>query len=310
VRSILDYLQLYRDLGFCVIPALPRSKRPAVDWMEFQTRQPSDEEYDEWTRKYWSRTEPYNLGVVCGRVSGGLVNLDFESVEAYRRFFPKHRKLEEETMTVKTSRGIHVYLRTADPEPVLSFKVPQLDMEVRSEGCFVVLPPSIHPSGKRYVLNPIFFDKPNITVVEDLAESLWRRIEELGVKKPANVIEKALEERMGKAYRGEDPPCIKRLLEGFTEGWRNEAAMRLTSYWLYTRKLKAESVWKRLKDWNAKNRPPLDERELKSVLDHVAKYGYRYGCHSLMPFCDRSECRFAKETGGIEILAKKPIEYI
>jgi len=291
VKSILDYLQLYRDLGFCVIPALPRSKRPAVDWMG--------------TRKYWSRTEPYNLGVVCGRVSDGLVNLDFESVEAYRRFFPKYYELEEDTMTVRTSRGVHVYMRTADFKPVLSFKIPQLEMEVRSEGCFVVLPPSVHPSGKQYVLNPIFFDKPNIIIVKDLVESLWRR-----VKKPVNAIERVLEERLGKAYRGDDPPCIKRLLEGFSEGWRNEAAMRLASYWLYTRKLKPESVEERLRKWNMKNRPPLDERELKSVLDHVAKYGYRYGCHSLMPFCDRSECKFAKETGGIDILAKKPIEYI
>ena len=312
MKSILDYLQLYRDLDFCVIPALPHSKRPAVDWMEYQTRQPSDKEYEEWTRKYWSRTQPYNLGVVCGRVSDGLVNLDFESVEAYQKFFPKHQELEENTMTVKTARGVHVYLRSADTEPIMSFKIPQLEMEVRSEGCFVVLPPSIHPSGVQYILHPLFFSDPKIITVDDLLEALWRRIEDLGVKKPRDYLSEALLERLQnrKAYRGPDPPCIRRLLEGFKEGWRNEAAMRLASYWLNTRKLKMESAWERLREWNRKNRPPLDERELRACLEHVAKYGYHYGCRGMIQFCDKTECKFAREKGNIDILAQKPIEYI
>lgn len=307
-----EYLELYKKLGFCVIPVLPRSKKPAIPWMEYQNRKPTPQELEEWLWEYWKRNEPYNLGVVCGQVSDGLIILDFESPEAYYKFFTKHDKLEEETMTVRTSRGIHVYLKT--DKTVLSFKIPQLDLEVRGEGCFTVLPPSIHPSGVQYTINPIFLNNDSdIPIIKDLTESLWNRIEKLGVKKPPDVFESTLKEN-GKPYRGADPPCIHRLTEGFSEGWRNEAAMRLTSYWYYTRKLRSETVWNKLKEWNLKNKPPIDERELGKILENVKKYECRYGCHSMMVFCEPEGCFFAKKPKPVEpietLIKKKPVEFI
>lgn len=300
MNDILRHLNLYRELGLCVIPAYPRAKNPAVDWSVYQERQPTEEEYREWIEKYWSGPDPYNLGVVCGKVSGNhvevdpgklysLVCLDFESVDAYRQFFTKHCELEEKTMTVRSSRGVHVYFRA--PSPVLSFKIPQLKLEVRAEGNFVVLPPSIHPSLTRYVLNPLVWDTRKILPVQNLVESIWSRAEELGVKTPTEHLGSLKASLAGKAYRGHDPPCISHILEGLPEGFRNEGAVRLVSYWLIFRKLDGESAWNRLIKWNQRNKPPLPERELRACFNSVYKNKYAYGCRANQAFCKPDECR-------------------
>jgi len=317
--EILRHLTLYRELGLCVIPAFPRAKNPAVDWSIYQERQPTEEEYREWIDKYWSGKDPYNLGVVCGKVSGdyveadpgkwySLVCLDFESIDAYRQFFTKHYELEEKTMTVRSSRGIHVYFRA--PSPVLSFKIPQLKLEVRAEGNFVVLPPSIHPSLTRYVLNPLVWDTRRILPVQNLVEAIWSRAEELGVKTPTEHLGNLKANLAEKAYRGPDPPCISHILEGLDEGFRNEGAVRVISYWLIFRKLDEKSVWNRLVKWNQKNRPPLEERELKACFNSVRKNRYSYGCRSNQAFCKPNECRIMEVKIEKRIKHKVTVEEI
>lgn len=70
----------------------------------------------------------------------------------------------------------------------------------------------------------------------------------------------------GEPYQGRDPPCIRGLLKGVVEGWRNEAGVRLASYWLNLRGLAEGEAWSRLQKWNRRNSPPLDEVELNHVL--------------------------------------------
>lgn len=303
--SVVDYLQLYRQMGLCVIPAHRFSKRPVLEWSDFQERQPTEAEYQEWIQKYWNRQDPFNIGVVCGKVSGdfvktssgsrewySLVVLDFDSIDAYHKFFPKHYELEEQTMTVKTSKGVHVYFRA--PNPFLSFKIPQLKLEARSEGNFCILPPSTHPSGIQYILNPLVWLKRQILPIKDLYEGIWRRAEELGVKRPEDRLGRLREKLGGKPYRSPDPPCIQVLLKGVDEGFRNEAGMRLSSYWLNFRKLKVETVRQRLLEWNSRNNPPMSEKEVLSCLNNVIKYGCAYGCPSMQVFCDAKKCKIGQ----------------
>jgi len=58
------------------------------------------------------------------------------------------------------------------------------------------------------------------------------------------------------------------LLAGVGEGQRNEAATRLAGRWISRGQSGAE-VWQNLVNWNARNRPPLAEAELRSVFESV-----------------------------------------
>lgn len=137
----------YLSIGLCVIPVLSRTKRPALRrWRQYQRVRPTEYEL-----RHWWDTAPeteYGIAIVCGQVSGGLVVLDFDTMDLYRQWLSLHRALAKSAPIVATSRGRHVYVRVADP--VRTSSVGGID--IRAEGSYVVAPPSIHPSGKPYRL--------------------------------------------------------------------------------------------------------------------------------------------------------------
>jgi hypothetical protein len=257
----LGFIEFYKRLGFNVIPLKARSKEPVIKWSEFETRKTTEEELKQWFSK-----EDVNVGIVCGSVSGNLIVLDFESLEAFKRFLGKTpEELAVSTIVVKTARGYHLYVKT--DKPISSFKIPELQLDVKGEGGYVVAPPSIHPTGVKYEFlgNPWKLD--HIQKVDDLDEWIWLRAGELGVFR----------------YGSEDdPPCIRLLLNGVNEGMRNEATVRLASYWLQFRRLEPEEAFNRLLEWNVRNSPPMNKKELKNCLESVLKHGYEYGCSGMV----------------------------
>ncbi|MBC7219064.1 MAG: bifunctional DNA primase/polymerase [Hadesarchaea archaeon] len=284
-----EYLSTYRSLGFCVIPAVYGDKRPEIAWEPYQRKRPSEEEIARW----FHDGRPHNVAIVCGAVSGNLVVLDFDDVSVYEKFFDV-KKIERETIVVRTGSGKrHVYLRSTEPVP--SFKVPQIRLEVRSDGNIVIAPPSMHPSGNRY---KFIGNTRKLLEVDDLLEVVFGTVKEKFGIEPFQISDRCLEDfetaDTKERYKGRPPPCIFKLLQGVGEGFRNEAAARLSSYYLYVKKYPLERTWNRLLEWNQKNHPPLDERELRSVLGSMAKRKYTYLCKSMAPFCDREHCRYIR----------------
>jgi hypothetical protein len=85
------------------------------------------------------------LGVFCGAVSGDLWYRDFDKAEAFLRWaaaFPGAAKI---LPRVQTARGFHL----CGCHPGVRF-ADLGDGELRSDGQFVVLPPSKHPTGVIY----------------------------------------------------------------------------------------------------------------------------------------------------------------
>ncbi|WP_342832623.1 bifunctional DNA primase/polymerase [Candidatus Hadarchaeum sp.] len=284
---LAEYISFYRSLGLCVIPVVYGDKRPEIAWESFQKRKPTDAEIVRW----FYNGKRHNIAIVCGSVSGNLVVLDFDDVSVYQRFFDA-KKIERETIVVRTGGGKrHVYLRSTDPLP--SFKVPQIRLEVRSDGNIVVAPPSLHPSGSRY---EFICAVRKILEADDLLEALLQAAKEKFGVEPFQITERLEEFESAGAARckGRAPPCIFRLLQGVNEGFRNEAAARLASYYLHIKGYTPARAWARLREWNTRNRPPLDERELYLVLCSIAKRRYTYLCRSLAAFCDRAHCRFIR----------------
>lgn len=89
----------------------------------------------------------YNVGIMTGEPSGGLVVLDFDDENVYHDFCNVFSQYWD-TYTVRTGRGgYHVYLQAAGELPK-TCEVPK-KVELKSTGRQVVAPPSIHPDTKK-----------------------------------------------------------------------------------------------------------------------------------------------------------------
>ncbi|MGB9792573.1 MAG: bifunctional DNA primase/polymerase, partial [Thermacetogeniaceae bacterium] len=242
----------YVNRGWSVIPLRPRDKRPLLpSWQEFQRRRATKEEVSEWWRK-WPEA---NIGLITGTVSGFVV-LDLDSMLALET--AKNQGIPQ-TPTVATGKGYHVYF----VHPGFSVQnaaglAGVQGLDVRGDGGYVVAPPSVHPSGRRYVW----------------AKGRSPRDVELALP-PAWLLD-LLTNRISANPGHEEPPprqdpdWVLELLGGVEEGRRNDAATRLAGHWL-ARGLPEAEVWLLLQDWNKRNRPPLDEKELRAVLKSIAE---------------------------------------
>lgn len=67
ITSELEFAQKYIKLGWSIIPILSNTKKPPIKWSEYQNRQATLKEVEEWINRGWY------LAVVTGNVSGILI---------------------------------------------------------------------------------------------------------------------------------------------------------------------------------------------------------------------------------------------
>jgi hypothetical protein len=141
-----DIVTLAR-MGLRLFPLKVRDKQPAItDWPNLASDRDAQ-------LQIWDKLFPAcNWGVATGAGSGIWV-LDFDGPEGMATFQQLARECEEftETRAVRTARGLHLWFQYPEDGPQIrnGAKVAP-GVDVRGEGGFVVIPPSIHPSGKRY----------------------------------------------------------------------------------------------------------------------------------------------------------------
>lgn len=142
-QAALDYL----SLGWSILPIKPGDKTPARDllpedangekrWSAYRDRRAARSE----VRGWFLENPTINVAVICGEASGNLVVVDVDKPE-----LASHLHLPP-TVSAKTARGAHYYYISDKPIP--SAKLPW--GEIRSNGNYTCLPPSVHPSGVRY----------------------------------------------------------------------------------------------------------------------------------------------------------------
>jgi hypothetical protein len=161
--------------GMSVVP--PRqdgSKAPDREWTRYQAEPPTRDQVERWYGA--GRT---GLGVVCGRVSGGLELLEFETDEVYRDFVAAARAtglgdlvdlVEAGYVEEAPGGGRHWLYRcrqvegstklarrpaTADELAVAPDDRVKTLIETKGEGGYVVVAPSngkVHPTGRPYRL--------------------------------------------------------------------------------------------------------------------------------------------------------------
>jgi hypothetical protein len=164
--------------GWNVIPLAPGDKRPACNWKPMQSTRLVGRDWDEVDRylhSWWGGDKDHGLGVVTGAVSE-IVVVDVDSDDA--------RQLVElicgwpRTVTVKTAKGWHLYFRHPSTPTRNGVRRGEAALDVRGDGGYVVVPPSIHPSGFEYgwEVSPFTFAGgiwPPATMPDELYALLW-----------------------------------------------------------------------------------------------------------------------------------------
>ena len=156
---LVALIKTYYEKGFCILPALKRQKRPALNWKDFIYHRPS---LKETLQLFEGKIDP-NLCIVCGQVSGVAV-LDIDDPEKLQVWLKSKgkrlKKLLSLSSTIRTGKGYHVWFKHPS-EDIGVRRFPQHGFELRGTGGIVIVPPSLHPSGNIYWplhLEDHFFD--------------------------------------------------------------------------------------------------------------------------------------------------------
>jgi len=132
--------------GLAVFPCRPQDKRPATA----NGLKDASKDLDV-IRKWWHAQPRANIAIATGAVSNVFV-IDVDGLDAeveLRRLEAKHGNLPA-TVEVITARGRHVYFQMPETPVRNSAGKIAPGIDVRGDGGYVLAPPSIHPSGKRY----------------------------------------------------------------------------------------------------------------------------------------------------------------
>ena len=145
MTSMLEDAINYRRAGFSVIPIKPRDKRPLIQWEQYQSEAPTEQQIQEWFAKW----PDANMALVTGAISDCVViDIDTEQAKAKLKNFVDDFDLAGVPRS-KTGKGWQLFFKhPAVPIPNRAGLIPGLD--TRGDGGYVVAPPSIHPNGKQY----------------------------------------------------------------------------------------------------------------------------------------------------------------
>ncbi len=119
-------------------------KQPLVRGRAYQEHLPTEQEVTDW----WTQWPHANIGMATGQISAIMV-VDCDSAGATNRFEDNYPEAED-TLQVQTARGKHYYFQFEEGIRNDAGKLLGPGIDVRGEGGFVIIPPSIHASGKPY----------------------------------------------------------------------------------------------------------------------------------------------------------------
>jgi hypothetical protein len=230
--------------GYCVFPCQRQSKLPATA-RGFLDASKTPEIIERW----WRRNPNYNIAIATGTISGIFVgDVDGVDAEAELRKLEAAHGVLPSTVEAITARGRHVYFRMPpkiDIRNSASKVAPGID--IRGNGGYVLAPPSVHPSGRRYCWSVDTAD-----TLADAPDWLLAKI--------------AASHSNGAAPAAE----WRELIKGVGEGARDCSVARIAGYLL---RLQVDPLvtLQLLQSWNATCcAPPLPEKDIARIVNSIA----------------------------------------
>ena len=133
--------------GLHIFPCTPGQKTPACP------HGCKDATTDIITIQGWWRTDAnYNIGIACGPASSVFViDVDGEDGElALRQLEAAYGELPATVEVITPRPGRHLYFRWPQSPVRNSLRKLADGIDMRGQGGYVLAPPSVHPSGRRY----------------------------------------------------------------------------------------------------------------------------------------------------------------
>lgn len=259
--SLATMATRYAAHGWPVFPLEPRGKRPLhAGAGGFHEATTDAKQVAAW----WEAAPTANIGFVPGRA--GLLVVDIDGPDGAKAAEDLAARIYL-TLEVSTGKGSHRYFRApSDLRGRIGNAVlaPQLDL--RGDAGYVLLPPSIHPSGARYEWR----DAPIADAPAALVAELRRRFADPPPRRVA-----------GSPWRGVAPDNDRRVLAylakvptGLADG-RKRTAFVLAAALLHDLERDPSAAFAILSAWNARNVRPLPTHYLERVLVNAAKHGGR-----------------------------------
>lgn len=228
----------YVDSGWSVLPVRPEEKRPYMtNWLQYTKTRAPKAMVDSW----FTNLAGAGVGVVTGRISN-MVVLDVEHdcpypIEELLKRYPT------QMIARSGGGGYHLFYLYPTNQTRVANRVRIFEgADLRADGGFIVLPPTMHPSGNRYE---------------------WVKRGPLGAF-PAALLELQAQPRV------QGDGWITEALRGVSEGGRNDTCARLAGYF-FKKGMNADIVEALLLDWNERNEPPLPVHEVRTTIKSIER---------------------------------------
>lgn len=177
IDAVRTHVKQYRALGISVIPREFMTKGKGINWKEFQTRRPTDDECPQW---FFATDTMYNIAAPLGPVNDYLLDIDVDGDAGCARaakalsdlgYANNLRTTLLHTMMTKSGSGhgfhfllrvdprlfdddenedapFHRYLFSRAKEDLWTGKGEHEGISLLWKGSLAVLAPSVHESGK------------------------------------------------------------------------------------------------------------------------------------------------------------------
>ena len=235
---MIEQIKEYVNSGWSILPVKPEEKRPYMtNWLQYTKSRATLDMVENW----FNHLSGAGVGAVTGKISN-MVVLDVENwcktpIEDLLKKYPT------QMVARSGSGGYHLYYQYPTGITRVSNRVGLFEgADLRADGGFIVLPPTLHPNGNRYE---------------------WIKKGPLGAFPMA-----FLELESQPAVQNEG--WIVEALRGVSEGGRNDTCARLAGYF-FKKGMTADIVEALLMDWNERNDPPMPAREVRTTLRSIER---------------------------------------
>jgi hypothetical protein len=158
-----DWARLYRANGLQIVPC--RNKIPRLkSWKEYQNSLVPDAQFEAWYGHNGEFSQSYDMGMLTGLASGRILMIDLDiyktgghlAIQWWQGLLAVHNNgFELETWKQHTGGGgvQMFFLYPIDWKFAINAKT-DINVDVRCQGGFAVLPPTQHASGRPYEWDP------------------------------------------------------------------------------------------------------------------------------------------------------------
>ena len=208
-------------------------------------------------KNWWKKWPDAAIGVATGSISGIIViDLDIDKnkgLDGYReitKWEQVYGALPDTARSITGRGGNHLFFKYAGKD--IKNRAGLLDgVDVRGEGGYVILPPSLHPNGTEYVWE----QDPDETPIAEVNETVW----------------KLFSMKNGKPGKGRKQDSFQ-VPTTIGMGERNDTIFRLACS-LQSQGLPDEAIRASVKATNiVRCIPPLDDSEIDTLVDSALQY--------------------------------------